>query len=105
MVVNNLFLPKQKKERDNVHILRIKDKKKYLNVNSHVNSSSKKPYRYKILSVVQETYFANGKLGRKGTYKDGKKEGLWERYSGDGILWYRSNWENGKEVRRFDLVK
>ena len=43
------------KERDNVHISQIKDKKKYLNVNSHVNSSSKKPYRYKVLSVVQET--------------------------------------------------
>ena len=29
--------------------------KKYQNMNTHMNTSSNKPYRYRVLSVVQET--------------------------------------------------
>ena len=43
------------KEIKNVHISQKKDKKKYQNMNTHMNTSSKKPYRYKVYMNDQDT--------------------------------------------------
>ena len=43
------------KEIENVHISQRKDKKKYQNKNTHMNTSSKKPYRYKVFMNEQDT--------------------------------------------------
>ena len=42
-------------------------------------------------------YYDNGQLWDKGTYINGKKEGYWIAYFDDGKLWYKGNMRNGNE--------
>ena len=35
-----------------------------------------------------ESYHENGQLSSKGHYKDGKRDGLWKFYYEDGQLWF-----------------
>ena len=37
----------------------------------------------------------NSQLLRKGSYKDGKKDGLWEWFSKDGSMKTTKTWKNG----------
>ena len=42
-------------------------------------------------------YYDNGQLKQKENYKDGKQDGLLEKYySSSGLLWSRQNFKNGK---------
>lgn len=42
------------------------------------------------------TYYENGHVKTKGNYKDGKKDGLWENYIDEKLVW-RVNYKYGKE--------
>ena len=44
---------------------------------------------------VVETYYDNGQLKSRATYKDGKLDGLFEDWYSDGQLWLRYNYKNG----------
>ena len=49
---------------------------------------------------VYERYYKNGQLEEKGTYKYGKLDGIWEYYFDDGMLWKKVTWKNGKLIKR-----
>ena len=44
-----------------------------------------------------ESYYENGQLQDEGEYKDGKKDGLWEFYNETGLLHSRGNYKDGKQ--------
>ncbi|MDA7809165.1 toxin-antitoxin system YwqK family antitoxin [bacterium] len=44
-----------------------------------------------------EEYRENGLLFKKGTYKNGKKEGSWEEYRENGLLFKKGTYKNGKK--------
>jgi hypothetical protein len=48
--------------------------------------------------VVEEWYFDNGKLHKKGTYKNGKRDGVWELYHQNGQLWKKETYKNGNII-------
>ena len=48
------------------------------------------------LDGIYEEYHENGKLFKKGKYKNGKKDGRWEGYDENGQLRGKSNYKNGK---------
>lgn len=41
-------------------------------------------------------YLGNGQLESKGNYKNGEREGVWVRYWGNGQLHYKGNFKNGE---------
>ena len=43
------------------------------------------------------SYYYNGQLSYKGTWKNGKREGPWVRYYDDGQLYQKGNYKNGKK--------
>ncbi len=45
-----------------------------------------------------EYYYDNGVLYSKGSYKDGYKVGMWDFYKEDGSLDYMKLWDNGYYV-------
>ena len=47
------------------------------------------------LEGVFEQYFGNGNLFRKGNYKDGKKDGLWEYFNKDGTIKKTETYKTG----------
>ena len=42
-----------------------------------------------------ETFYSNGQLKEKGTYKDGKRDGAWEQFHDAGQLKSKGNFNNG----------
>ena len=44
-----------------------------------------------------ESYYNNGQLMYKGTFKDGKKEGPWVGYNHNGQLSYKGTFKDGKD--------
>ena len=42
-----------------------------------------------------EGYYENGQLYGKGNYKDGKPDGLWEHFNEDGSLNRTETWKDG----------
>jgi antitoxin component YwqK of YwqJK toxin-antitoxin module len=40
-------------------------------------------------------YYENGQLREKRTFKDWKRDGLWEEYYGDGQLWVKRTYKDG----------
>ena len=48
---------------------------------------------YKCLNWKE--YWDNGRIWKKGGYKDGKKHGLWETYSKEGELFEQVNYKDG----------
>ena len=45
---------------------------------------------------IWELYYSNGKLKRKGNYKNGIYDGYWEEYFSNGQLQSKGNYINGK---------
>ena len=52
----------------------------------------------KKLNGVVETYYSNGKLTSRTTYKDGKLDGLRETWSINGELWSTAIYKDGVVV-------
>lgn len=48
-------------------------------------------------SASFEIWHLNGQLKNRGTYKDGKLDGLWEEWNREGTLIKRENYKDGKE--------
>ena len=46
---------------------------------------------------ISETFFQNGQLESRGTYKKGERHGLYEYYYKNGQVWEKSNFKNGKK--------
>ena len=40
-------------------------------------------------------YYPNGKLRKQGFFKDDKKNGLWNTYSSNEVLYMMEVWDNG----------
>jgi antitoxin component YwqK of YwqJK toxin-antitoxin module len=59
---------------------------------------SESNYRFGILHGVSVWYRENGGLLQKGTFVDGEKTGLWERWSPEGNLIDRGHREDGKKT-------
>ena len=57
--------------------------------------SEKNPQSY---PKPHESYWDNGKLREKGTYKDGEKEGVWEKYDESGQLDRKETYKNGNII-------
>ena len=49
--------------------------------------------------VGQEFYHENGQLWKKGNYKDGKLDGLWENFKTDGTLEKNETYKDGELVK------
>ena len=47
-------------------------------------------------------FFSNGQLDYKGSFKDGKKEGIWVGYYLDGQLRFKGRYKNGKRHGRWE---
>ena len=45
---------------------------------------------------IWKYYWTNGLLGEKGTYKDGKQEGIWKSYDENGQLAVKGTYKNHK---------
>jgi hypothetical protein len=43
-----------------------------------------------------KSYFDNGRLWEKGNYKDGKREGLWKKFYKEGEFLTKENYKDGK---------
>ena len=65
------------------------------NPKSPENLVERNGLKYKKFNGVPFTGSVKGK--QKGTYKDGKKEGLWERYHWNGQLEKRGAYKDGNE--------
>jgi len=46
-----------------------------------------------------EGYHKNGQLWTKGTYKNGKKEGVWELYNDSGSLYKKNTYKDDKLIK------
>ena len=80
------------------------------NKENEVNLVERKGIWYEVnsevpFSGVAESYHFNGQLEIKGSYKDGKKDGLWETYYANGKLLETSNFEDGIDVKHLVLKK
>ena len=47
-------------------------------------------------------FFSNGQLDYKGSFKNGKKEGIWVGYYLDGQLRFKGRYKNGKRHGRWE---
>jgi antitoxin component YwqK of YwqJK toxin-antitoxin module len=48
---------------------------------------------------IWERYHENGQSHSKGLFKDGKKDGIWEYYYKNGQLWSKGLFKDGKYVK------
>ena len=53
------------------------------------------------MGEMVESYYDNGQLRFKGSYKDGMEEGPWVGYNEDGTVWelMTGTYENGVKVK------
>ena len=58
---------------------------------------SNEPYNGSVIN-----FFSNGQLDYKGSFKDGKKEGIWVGYYLDGQLRFKGRYKNGKRHGRWE---
>ena len=72
--------------------------KKFTNIpfTGSVEGVPKGTYRNGKRDGVWEMYHLNGQLWMEGTYKDGKKEGVWEEYEDDGQLYRKGSYADDK---------
>ena len=54
--------------------------------------NSKKPY-----SGIFEEFWPSGQILRRGAFKDGKKDGIWEKYRNTGSLVKKVAWLNNNQ--------
>ena len=47
-----------------------------------------------------EEFYENGQLRSTGNYKDGKKDGLWYYYDGEGNPTKKEEWKDGKLIKQ-----
>ena len=52
----------------------------------------------RIEKVKFEEYYSNGQKKHEGTYKDGKKDGLWTTWDDNGQKWYEKTYKDGKRT-------
>jgi antitoxin component YwqK of YwqJK toxin-antitoxin module len=52
---------------------------------------------YDRLEYSRFEYHKNGQLEKKGTYKDGKRDGLWVYYWDNGHLYIKDTYKDGKK--------
>ena len=73
--------------------------KKFTNIpfTGSVEGVPKGTYKNGKRDGVWEMYHLNGRLWMEGAYKDGKKEGVWEEYEDDGQLYRKGSYTDGKE--------
>ena len=58
---------------------------------------SNEPYNGSVIN-----FFSNGQLDYKGSFKNGKKEGIWVGYYLDGQLRFKGRYRNGKRHGRWE---
>ena len=58
---------------------------------------SNEPYDGSVIN-----FFSNGQLDYKGSFKNGKKEGIWVGYYLDGQLRFKGRYKNGKRHGRWE---
>ena len=51
------------------------------------------------VSKTVVTFHENGQLRSRGNYKDGKQEGVWERYDENGNLTKTEEWKDGELIK------
>ncbi len=82
---------------------RISDAKPSVQEVSHPNGKLKKRTNYQSVNDggkkhgLEESYYENGQLERKGSWKDGKQHGLEESYHENGQLERKGSWKDGKQ--------
>ena len=88
---------------------RISDAKPSVKEESHPNGKLKKRTNYQSVNDggkkhgLEESYYENGQLKSKGSYKDGIKEGLWENYYENGQLNDKVNYKDGVHEGLWEL--
>ena len=75
--------------------------KKFTNIpfTGSVEGVPKGTYKNGKRDGVWEMYHLNGQLWMEGTYKDGKKEGVWEYYWDNGQLSVKETYKDGKVIK------
>ena len=48
--------------------------------------------------IKETTYYQSGKKKMEGTFKNGKRDGLWQAWFPDGTLWSEGEYKEGEEM-------
>jgi antitoxin component YwqK of YwqJK toxin-antitoxin module len=70
---------------------------KIVSYNENGELKMKETYKDGKKDGVWEWYYENGELSRLETHKDGKKDGVWEWYYENGLLEYKETYKDGKK--------